>query len=84
MPTLRDAWRAWDENPASVGGRRFIYWLFGPFGALGLIVMLLIGQWVAAGFMASFLAVALVSGVRTPGTRAHRVAARLHRRDAIS
>jgi hypothetical protein len=29
--------------------------------------------------MAFFLAMALVTGVRTPGTRAHRVAARLHR-----
>ena len=79
MPTLRDLWQAWDGNPASVGGRRFIYRFFGPFATIGLIVMLLVGQWVAAGFMAFFLAMALVSGVRTPGTRAHRVAARLHR-----
>jgi hypothetical protein len=79
MPPLRQLWQAWDRNPASVRGRRFIYWFFGLYGAIGLIVMLVIGQWVAAAFMAFFLAVALESGARTPGTFAERVVSRLRR-----
>ena len=39
------------------------------------MVMLVVGQWVAAGFMASILTVALVSGVRSPGTKAQRLLA---------
>ena len=79
MRPLRELWQAWDGNPASVRGRRFIYWVFGPYGAVGLIVMLVIGQWVAAAFMACFVAVALESGARTPGTRAQQVVVRLRR-----
>ena len=79
MPPLRQLWQAWDRNPASGSGRRFIYWFFGLYGATGLIVMLVIGQWVAAAFMAFFLAVALESGARTPGTCAERVVSRLRR-----
>jgi hypothetical protein len=79
MPTLRALWQTWDKNSASVESRRVIYWFFAPYGTLGLIVMLVIGQWVAAGFMAFFLAIALVSGARTPETHAQRVVSRLRR-----
>jgi len=79
MPPLRQLWQAWDRNPASVRGRHLIYWFFGVYGAIGLIVMLVIGQWVAAAFMAFFVAVALESGARTPGTCAERVVSRLRR-----
>jgi hypothetical protein len=41
-----------------------------------------IGQWVAAGFMAFFLAMALVSGVRSRGTYAERTLSWLRRRQA--
>jgi len=77
MPSLRSLWRAWDQNSVSVSSRRLIYWIFTPIGGVGLVVMLVVGQWVAAGFMASILTVALVSGVRSPGTKAQRLIARL-------
>jgi len=48
----------------------------------GLILMLVVGQWVAAGFMAFFLAMALVSGARSRGTHAQRFVAWLRRRSA--
>jgi hypothetical protein len=47
-----------------------------------LILMLVVGQWVAAGFMAFFLAMALVSGARSRGTHAQRFVAWLRRRSA--
>ena len=78
--TLRAPWRAWDSNPASVAGRRFLYTYCTPLSLIGFVVMLAVGQWVAAGFMAFFLAVALESGARTPGTYAHRIAGRVLQR----
>jgi hypothetical protein len=80
MPSPRELWRAWDRNAISVESRRLIYLLFAPIGSIGLIVMLVVGQWVAAGFMAAFLVVALEAGARSPGTRPHRLVSSLRRR----
>jgi hypothetical protein len=82
MASPRDLWEAWDSNPGSVSGRRIIYWYFTPFGFAGLILMLVVGQWVAAGFMAFFLSMALVSGARSCGTHAQWIVAWLRRRSA--
>ena len=78
--TPRALWRAWDSNPVSVANRRFLYTYCTPLSLIGCVVMLAVGQWVAAGFMAFFLAVALESGARSPGTYAHRVASRVLQR----
>jgi hypothetical protein len=80
MPSPRRVWRAWDRNVISVESRRLIYLLFAPVGSAGLIVMLVVGEWVAAGFMAAFLVVALEAGARSPGTRPHRLVSSLRRR----
>jgi hypothetical protein len=80
--TLRALWRAWDGNPVSVSNRRLLYTYCTPtpLSLVGFVVMLAVDQWVAAKFMAFFLAVALESGARTPGTYAHRIASRVSRR----
>jgi hypothetical protein len=78
--TLRALWRAWDSNPVSVANRRFLYRYGTPLALAGLVLMLVVRQWVAAGFMAFLLAVALESGARTPGTYAHRIASRVLQR----
>jgi hypothetical protein len=78
--TLRALWRAWDSNPVSVANRRFLYRYGTPLTLAGLVLMLVVRQWVAAGFMAFLLAVALESGARTPGTYAHRIASRVLQR----
>jgi hypothetical protein len=79
--TPRALWRAWDSNPVSVENRRFLYMYGTPLTLVGLVLLLVVGEWVAAGFMAFLLAVALESGARTPGTRAQRVASRLRRNE---
>jgi hypothetical protein len=80
VASWRKAWNAWDKNPVSVRNRRFLYRVFGPLSLIGLIVMLTIGEWVAAGFMAIFIAICLESGLRTEGTLARRVLLRLRLR----
>ena len=73
----RKAWSAWDKNPVSVSNRRFLYRVFGPFSVVALIVLLSLGEWVAAGLMAVLGAICLESGLRTDGTLARRLLQRL-------
>ena len=78
--TLRALWRAWDGNPVSVANRRFLYRYCTPLCLVGLVLLLVAREWVAAGVMFALLMVALESGARTSGTHAHRLATRLLRR----
>jgi hypothetical protein len=79
MPSWRELWKAWDQNPVSIANRKFIYRIYGPLSVVAVVAFAAMGEWIAVLFAFVLLALAIVSGARTQGTTIERCVSVLRR-----